>query len=350
MLIDIIQNNYKIISIVGMGKNAGKTVTLNHLIEEAAINGITIGITSTGRDGEGIDLVTGTEKPSIYAFEGTYIATSEKALKLGDAKIEIIKVTDYRTPMGKIVIGKVRDAGYVQIAGPQTTKEIKAISNILIDFGAEVVFIDGAINRLSSAAPSVSQGCILATGAVVSRDMNKVIRDTLHAVELFKLPEVKEDTLRVLIKDIIQKENISLIDENYNVKTLDIKTSLNSGKIISQHITKSTRYVIFPGSLVKNTIEDIVKGSRLIKNVTFVVRDGTKIFVGPVDWLRLCRQGLKVKALNSVSTLAVTINPYSPQGYYFDQREFLNSMKKHLKDIPVFDVVHGGEYKDEIYR
>ena len=52
-------------------------------------------------------------------------------LDLGDANIEIISVTEYRTPLGEIIIGRVRDGGYVQIAGPQRLSEIKAESLIL---------------------------------------------------------------------------------------------------------------------------------------------------------------------------------------------------------------------------
>ena len=92
-----------------------------------------------------------------------------------DAKIEILDITDYNTPLGKIVIGIVKESGYVQIAGPQTNKGIKAVSELMLNLGAQLVLIDGAINRVASASPSVSEGVILATGAVLSRDMNRVI-------------------------------------------------------------------------------------------------------------------------------------------------------------------------------
>lgn len=65
-LLDKIQENYKTLSIVGMSKNAGKTTALNYLIEEAMDEGVILGITSTGRDGESVDLVTETEKPRIF--------------------------------------------------------------------------------------------------------------------------------------------------------------------------------------------------------------------------------------------------------------------------------------------
>ena len=106
MLLELIHGKYKTISIVGMAKNTGKTVTLNHLIEEAIDENITIGITSIGRDGESIDLVSETEKPKIFVEENTIVATTTDVLPFGDAKVELIKVTDFRTPLGAIVIGR----------------------------------------------------------------------------------------------------------------------------------------------------------------------------------------------------------------------------------------------------
>lgn len=51
-LIYDLSQKYKTLSIVGMSKNAGKTTALNYLIEEAMDEGVMLGITSTGRDGE----------------------------------------------------------------------------------------------------------------------------------------------------------------------------------------------------------------------------------------------------------------------------------------------------------
>ena len=64
-LMSLFENEYKIISIVGMAKNAGKTVTMNHLIQEMAQKHVVVGLTSIGRDGERQDIVTKTYKPLI---------------------------------------------------------------------------------------------------------------------------------------------------------------------------------------------------------------------------------------------------------------------------------------------
>lgn len=341
-IIELLYPQHKIISIVGMAKNSGKTVTLNKIIEDAIDNSIILGLTSTGRDGEGQDIVTKTEKPSIYAEEGTFVATSTETLELGDARIEILDITDYSTPLGKIVIGRVKESGYIQLAGPQTNKGIRAVSEIMLKLGAQLVLIDGAINRVASASPSVSEGVVLATGAVLSRDMDKVIEETIHTINLFQLPAVKDNMAESILEELIENGKPAIIDNQYNITQLNIKTALNSGTTIAQSITDESKYVVLPGSLVKKTIEDIVSTTDKYKKVKFIVNDGTKIFIDPRDWLIYKSKGLDVQVLESVNVVLVTINPYSPEGYYFDQEHFLLRMKEHLKDTMVLDVMHGG--------
>ena len=88
-----LSTKYKTLSIVGMAKNAGKTTALNYLIEEAIDEGITLGVTSTGRDGESQDLVTGTEKPRVYLDQDMLVAVPSLLYDLADAGLEVIKRT-----------------------------------------------------------------------------------------------------------------------------------------------------------------------------------------------------------------------------------------------------------------
>lgn len=343
MLLELIRGKYTIVSIVGMGKNAGKTVALNHIIEEAIDEGVVLGLTSIGRDGEEKDVITNTEKPMIYVEEGAIIATATETLKWGDAGVEILKITDYSTPLGCIALCRIRESGYVQIAGPQRVEEAKKISDMMLSLGAQIVLIDGAIDRNSSAAPSISQGTILATGAVLSRSMDKVIRETIHRVQLLRLPSIDDFKARASIGSIMKRGIIGIIDMNNNIREVDVKTALNSGRIIGENLHEGDKYVVLPGSLVKKTLSDILCSSDIYKDVQIIVQDGTKIFIGPMDWLQFVKKGINVRVLNPIDIIAVTLNPYSPQGYYFDPREFRNKMKEFIRDIPVFDLMLGGE-------
>ena len=86
--------NYKRISIIGMEKNVGKTTLLNKLIADIGKTK-KLGLTSIGRDGEDIDVVTNTDKPRIYVREGSIIATGRDCLAKCDITKEILYVTDF---------------------------------------------------------------------------------------------------------------------------------------------------------------------------------------------------------------------------------------------------------------
>ena len=55
------------------------------------------------------------------------------------------------------------------------------------------------------------------------------------------------------------------------------------------------------------------------------------------------RQGVKVKVLDKINLVGITVNPYAPQGYYFEPAEFLFKMQSYIKNIPVMDLILGGE-------
>ena len=342
-LIELIKDKYETVSIVGMSKNSGKTVTLNHLIHEAMDEGIPVGITSIGRDGENLDIVTETEKPRIYVGPGNYIATAREMLSFSDANIEIIKVTNYRSPLGEIVIGRVKNGGHVQIAGPQLLSESKQVSQAMLQLGAKFVIIDGALDRITSAAPSISQATILSTGAVVSRDMNRVIDETSHVVNLFKLGQVKGDQTRQIIRYLMETNKISIIDEKDQVDIIPVETALGAGNIIGDHLRETSKYIVIPGCLVKSTLEDLTRSSRSYKDVEIIVMDSTKIFINPRDWINFQRQGVKIRVLDKIDLIGLTINPYAPKGYYFEPYGFLQGMKEKIKDLPVMDLILGGE-------
>ena len=340
-LLDLIKEQYKIISIIGMSKNAGKTTTLNEIISEAYEEDIPIGISSIGRDGESLDIVTETEKPKIWVSENTYVATAQSLLLLSDANVEIMMTTNYRTPLGEVVIGKVRSAGYIQLAGPQTLKEMKKVSEDMLNLGAKFVIIDGSLDRKSQAAPAISDATILATGAAISRDLNRVVEETLHTISLLRLKKV-ENKYENILKSLLEESTIAIVDEDFKIERLKYKTALGMGREISEHIKENSRYLLIPGSLVKSTISELLSSTHHYKNLTIAVSDGTKIFIPPKDYLHFLRMGLKIEVVYPINLIGVTVNPYSPYGYYFEPEELLKKMKSYIKDIPVIDIMIGG--------
>ena len=338
-LIDAIkQNCYENICIIGLGKNAGKTVALNYLIGEAENINLTIGVTSTGRDGESIDIVTQTKKPSIFVNEGMFVATAKKDLLLSDAKTEILETTSINTPMGEVVIVKVRQGGNIQIAGPVSVDDMKYVTRRLKYYGAKVVFIDGAIDRKAVSSPDITDACIVATGAVLSRDMKKAIEKTAYAVDCYNLKETD-----VNVKKIIEEKNQTCIIQNSgHIITPAIKTSITGGKKISELIDENTAYVFIKGAVTSSLLRDILD-NKYLKAVKVIIEDGTKLFTDITVWKELKGKCLKIETLNRINVIAVTLNPVSPFGYFFDSALFKEGLEKCISHVKIVDVVTGGD-------
>jgi hypothetical protein len=55
---------------------------------------------------------------------------------------------------------------------------------------------------------------------------------------------------------------------------------------------------------------------------------------------------MDIKVIEDMNIIAITVNPYSPEGYYFEPQEFLNKMREAIQNgnlnIPIFDVIQEG--------
>ncbi|MBF1177359.1 MAG: hypothetical protein HXL97_03480 [[Eubacterium] sulci] len=335
-LIYDLSQKYKTLSIVGMSKNAGKTTALNYLIEEAMDEGVMLGITSTGRDGETEDLVTGTEKPRVYLDEDTLVAVPSFLYDMSDAGLEVVKETKYSTAIGTLLICRVKSAGYVQVAGPVINAEQKLLCQDMLNEGCDMVLIDGAIDRKTIASPDTSDAIILATGAVISRKMNKVVEETAHVVNLYSIDELEDGIYRDAIESYKHEDKIMTISKSGEVKKLDLLTGLGAARHIDEAIEEDTEFVFIPGAFTNSVISDM--STKKLKQVRFVLKDPTKIFINPMDWGRLRKRGFRVSVLKKIEIALITVNPWAPAGYTFDNRSLLEAMKEAIPDIPVIDV------------
>lgn len=331
---------YKRIAIVGMAKNAGKTTSLNYFLEEAMDEGMVVGVTSTGRDGERTDLVTGTDKPTIYLEEGTLVSVPVRLYDLADAGLEILRKTEYNTSLGPILLCRVASSGYVQVAGPVINAQHDALCQEMLAAGAEVVLIDGAIDRKSIAAPETSDAIILSTGAVLSRQMRTVVEETAHTVGLYRLPRLEEGPLRQKLVRLGNDERIHILEEG-ELKALEIRTGLGAGRHLSSLVSRKGRaltHIYFPGAFTPGSIDGM--DPRSMRAITFILKDPTRIFFPPPVWKKLQKWGMQVKVLENIHVAALTVNPTSPFGYRFDQNQLLEEMERAVPgDVPVIDVM-----------
>ena len=334
LLLKAIQKN-KVISIIGLAKNVSKTTTLNHIINYLK-DKYTIGVTSIGRDGEPYDAITELPKPKIIIEKQTIFATAEDSLKNSEIETEIIKSTDFTTPLGVINIYKAKSRGYIELAGPSMNNQLKSLCNDMLKIGCDVIFIDGAFDRRSFATPLISEATILSTGASVSKSMERVVDQTSHIYNLFNLDIVKDDRIKKSSTDILLTAQIGIINEDYSVKKLEEPTALGSSKVIFDQITKSTKYLVIKGALTDTILEEYLTNKKA-KGLTLIVTDPTKIFVSKQVYYKFIKKEGQIKVLDRINLIAITVNHTSPLGYEFDNKLFKRLLQERI-NVPIFNL------------
>ncbi len=333
MLYDLIKPHSSV-STVGMCKNAGKTTVLNRLIADCAAAGETIGLTSIGRDGERSDVVTGTKKPEIYVFDGTIIATAEEALPLGDISREILETTGMPTPMGEVAVVRAKSDGFIQLAGPSMTAQLRILKAKMAGFGAERVFIDGALSRKSLAMPAVSDAAILSTGASYSRDIEKTVRDTAHAAALMLLPKTERADLS---RRTAAKFTVLTDSDAFGCETAaDAADRIRSEK---------AKLLIIRGGVTDANLEALFSAGKALSGLEAVAEDGSRILVSEKNYSKFLRAGAAFTVLESTKLLAVTVNPFSAYGAHYDKERFLDAVRRAIPgEVPVLDVMKEESY------
>jgi hypothetical protein len=321
------------LALVGLAKNTGKTETLAASLRELARQNTRVGVTSIGRDGEEHDVIDARiNKPRIVLQAGSLVASTDALVRASGLAHERLTQTGVRTPLGEVVITKLTEQGAIEVAGPSTGEDLRTVGDAMIGFGAEVVLIDGSIDRRAASSPAVADGLVMATGAVLSEEIEAVVADTKNAVDLVRLPAA--GSLRV--------EGSTGGGEE--LLTLERGLVLNAepaeiAALLREHPQASTFCV--DGALSERFLDGLLaaRTERAGRELRIVAGDPTKVFLtrrGP-DWYR--RQGLAIEVLRAIDLKAITVNPVAPQSHRFDSRELRGLIEAAIPDVPVLDVL-----------
>ncbi len=340
ILENILRRGFRSIAIVGMAKNVGKTVTLNHLIQEADQEGIKLGLTSIGRDGERLDALSATAKPQIQVITGTLFATAQGALKKTNIRVQVMADTGIKTVLGGVYIYEAMEDGFVELVGPHSHSQLEIVIELMLQ-EVDVVLVDGAINRSSSAVPSITDGVILATGAVIGSDIQTVVEKTAYQAGCFRLPIVDEEKLSEISSNLIENYNGGVISNNYDAKPIKMTTALMGIEKIVDAIDEDTNALVLGGALTEGFLSALESEVGEVYNLKIIVRDGTRIFLEPRTFNRFLGRGGKVQVLKPIQLIAVTVNSTTPQGGQLNPDELCRSLARQLKNTPILDLVLG---------
>jgi hypothetical protein len=329
------------LALVGLAKNTGKTETLAALLRELQAEGRSVGVTSVGRDGEEHDVIDfRIEKPRIRLPQGSLVATTDSLLAVSGLPHVLLEQTGIRTPLGQVLIARLRGPGAIEVAGPSAAADVRAVSDAMLGHGAEQVLIDGAIDRRAASSPDVADGLVMSTGAVLSEDIGEVVARTRDAVELVRLPSIDERSPAApgspYGAGVQLAETDGLALDPHFVLTSDGE---QIGRLLDEH--PAVHRLIVPGALPDGFLRGLLAAAgRRRRELVLVVADATKVFLadrGP-EWYG--RQGLQIATVATIALKALTVNPVAPRSHRFDSAQLRGLLAQAIADVPIFDVLH----------
>ena len=316
-------SKYKVVGIVGLAKNTGKTTTLNYILNH--LSDKNIGLTSIGLDGESFDQITYLPKPKVFVHPNMIIATAKAVLKHVNFTYEILEETNLPTALGVVCIIKILSSGHIILAGPTTNKDLDILIKKLKTYTSQI-FIDGAFNRKTFASIESMDAIVLATGAALSKDMKDTIDKTKQVVLSFRLPLENHSYMKDHDQMVILTDDHTL---RYNHKRVEEIIKHKS------HI----KMIEIKGALTVKLIECFVKNR--LKDFKLVIEDSTKLMLNMNQYEHLKQLGISLHVLKQIPLIALTINPFSPMGHHYDKHIFAQEIKKYI-DIDIYNVKEMG--------
>jgi hypothetical protein len=311
------------LALVGLAKNTGKTETLAAVLAEHARAGTRVGVTSIGRDGEEHDVIDARiAKPPLRLQAGDLVATTGPLLRASGLAHEVLARTRVRTPLGEVMIARLDEQGALEVAGPAAAADVRAVSDAMLELGAERVLIDGAVDRRAASSPGVADGLVMATGAVLGEAVEQVAARTADAVELVRLPVAGE-----MDSGVPLPRALVLAGEHDAVAS-----------VLGDHC--GARTFLAEGALGEHFLEALLVARRgqPPRELRIVAEDPTKVFLSHrgVGWYR--RQGISIEVKHPIVLRAITVNPVAPQSHSFDSATLRAAVADAVADVPVLDV------------
>jgi hypothetical protein len=317
----------RVLALVGLAKNTGKTVTLAAILAEHAAASRPVGVTSIGRDGERHDVIDARiEKPSVRLQAGDLVASTGALLRASGLAHERIEQTGIRTPLGEVAIARLSQAGDVEIAGPSAAADARAVAERMLALGAEQALIDGAIDRRAASSPAVADALVMATGAILGDGIDDVVSATRDAVDLVRLPSADAaldgDALVTLPRRLVlgadAGEIAALLRERPDARTFAVD-----------------------GALGERFLDGLLaaRNERAGRELQIVAGDPTHVFLlahGP-RWY--ARHGIALAVRRPIELNAITVNPVAPRSHTLDSRELRDAISSAIPDVPVLDVL-----------
>ena len=182
--------------------------------------------------------------------------------------------------------------------------------------GADQVIVDGAINRIGSASPRVSDGVVVATGGMVGDTLEDVLETTSGALDLLLLPGSGPRRVNWWrgtppLARVPSPSPAEAWPTRSSSRPWLAKASRSHGV---ERLGADT--LLVGGALTQEFVDDFTRVLPPRTELRVIVRDATVLVLPPAMVGRFLRRGIRLEVLTPLRVLALTVNPFRvPQPY-----------------------------------
>ncbi len=350
MLIEeVLSLGFSSISVIGLGKNTGKTFSFNQLLMEACQLGINVAVTTIGLDGEEQDSLLYYEKPRIIIRPGQIVANAKSLILDSGLDYEIMGSTGIRTPLGEVILARALSTGKTLLAGPSAGHELVLVKQQLEKVGIDLLIVDGAIDRRSLSAPMVTDTTVLAVGTEVSWDRQLLLERLKAQVAILTLPAWKNPKLAGEVRGLATEIDVkvALLSAEGIQSRVSYEDIVHNPNVLAELMDEQTTTVFVQGMLSDEVLAKILSRKPNMALLTILVSDPTSVFLGKQSFLRLTSNQAALKVLDPIHLSAVTVNPFSSRFGLADPLLLLRDVGQAVDPIPAFDLNLGIRYRPE---
>lgn len=313
----------KTIAIVGISKNSGKTSFLNWFIYN--LNSEKIFVTTTGRDGEDTDLVTGQAKPKVYLPKNTFFTSFSYVINEQSSCLKVIKKLPNRVIGKELWLYKTLEDIKTEVVGPTTLREQEILVNNFDSDKLDYFIIDGSLDRKSICLSEKTTDIFLIIGASAG-SYSEIIE---QAENLSYYTQLKSFS--------IEKNNtITYFLKNRKIVSTDLASIYSNESFISEILLNNPEWIYFPGAITDHSWNKLSK--------RFMEYQGKLIFEHPLNInikFSELKRFLRSKDLYTRLRFPISlvgVNSFSVYDMHIDADKLRSSIKKIFNDIPVIDI------------
>ncbi|MCL2065151.1 MAG: hypothetical protein FWG98_12405 [Candidatus Cloacimonetes bacterium] len=303
------------------------------------LEGENIGVSTTGRDGEDIDLLTDSKKPKVIIPEGTYFTSFDYIYNKHSSLLEGIKKLPFRVINKHLWLYKSLGSVEIEIVGPTSLKEQVDLISIFENYGCKIIIFDGALDRKSISLSEKITDIVLVIGASAG-SINEIKNQAQIIKSFTKFEKICFENIfhTYANQNLLRKTIGSTI--TYFLDDKIIETDLNSiysnESLIIDILSKNPEWIYFSGAMTDLSWKKL-KNNMLDYKGKIIFQHPLNINIGLNDIVTLA-DSQKIFVKNHFPITAVAVNSYSPRNEHIDAEILRNEIMEIFTDLPVLDV------------